>query len=46
MQETQKWYYLRRRLKITNITENIELTDNGKKVIIPRELWDEVVEVL
>ena len=31
---------------MTNITENIEFTDNGKKVIIPRELWDEIVEAL
>ncbi len=31
---------------MTNITENIEFTDNGRKVIVPRELWDEIVEVL
>ncbi len=31
---------------MTNITENIEFTDNGKKVIVPRELWDEIVEAL
>ncbi len=31
---------------MTNITENIEFTDNGRKVIVPRELWDEIVEAL
>ncbi len=31
---------------MTNITEDIEFTDNGRKVIVPRELWDEIVEVL
>ncbi|WP_025270347.1 hypothetical protein [Hippea sp. KM1] len=31
---------------MANIEENIEFTDNGKKVIIPRELWDEIVEAL
>ena len=31
---------------MTNITENIEFTDNGKKVVVPRELWDEIVEAL
>ena len=29
-----------------NIMEQVEFTDNGKKVIIPRELWDEIVEAL
>ena len=31
---------------MTNITEKVEIVDNGKKVIVPRELWDEIVEAL
>jgi len=29
-----------------NTTENVELIENGKKVVVPRELWDEIVEAL
>jgi len=31
---------------MTNITEKVEIVENGKKVIVPRELWDEIVEAL
>ena len=29
-----------------NITEHVEFTENGKKVVISRDLWDEIVEAL
>ena len=29
-----------------NIMEQVEFIDDGKKVIIPKELWDKIVEAL
>ncbi len=31
---------------MSNLAEKIELTEDGKKVIIPKKLWQEIVEEL
>ncbi len=31
---------------MASIMEQVEFIDDGKKVIIPRELWDKIVEAL
>ena len=31
---------------MSNLAEKIEITEDGKKVIIPKKLWQEIVEEL
>ncbi len=31
---------------MSSLAEKIEITEDGKKVIVPRELWEEMLEAL
>jgi len=31
---------------VSSLAEKIEITEDGKKVIVPRELWEEMLEAL